>query len=169
MKEYLNWIRDHDVNVIDSSKTIKHSRFLRSNISDDELLVLLVLRDFSGWSKSVVNAMQRQNEGAISNIGRNKGFILSDIRLYLRRFLVARYIEYMINNLRLMVEARKYSNRRLVTQSGDLLNIGLDQSDGCSHILRGNRASHNFTEMKNWDASQCLSVRLLRVIWKMIT
>ena len=169
VSEYLNWIKNHDFTVIESSKTIKHSRFLRSNICNDELLVLLVVRDFSGWSKSVVKSMQRQNEGSIRNIGKNKGFIFSDIRLYMRRFLVARYFEYMINNLRLMLEARKYSNKRLITQSNDLIDIGLDQSDGYSHILRGNRASQNFTGMKNWDASKCLSVRLLRVVWKIVT
>lgn len=167
-KAYISKVRALDSVVFDASKTIKHSRFLRSNFPDEELISVVLLRDFSGWSKSVKNAMKRNGEGSFSSIGANKHFLLSDIRLFLRNFLITRYFEFMLNNLRLIQEARKYKYNYVISSSEDLINFEFNKVDTCVHILRGNRVRLSGQDYLQWTSSASLNVKLLKFLGRFL-
>lgn len=161
---YITKVKELDSIVFDASKTIKHSRFLRSRFSDKELIAVVLLRDFSGWSKSVKNAMKRNGEGAFSSIGSNKHFLLSDIRLFLRNFLITRYLEFMLNNIRLIQEAKKYKYCYIITSSRDLINFEFTGVDTRIHIIRGNRVRLNGENYQKWTSSKSMNVKFLKFL-----
>lgn len=161
---YINKVKELNSIVFDASKTIKHSRFLRSSFSEEELVAVVLMRDFSSWSKSVKNAMKRNGEGAFSSIGSNKNFLLSDIRLFLRNFLITRYLEFMLNNIRLIHEAKKYKYCYIITSSEELINLEFTGVDTCTHILRGNRVRLNSENYQKWTSGKSINVRFLKFL-----
>ena len=165
---YINKVNELNSIVFDASKTIKHSRFLRSNFSDEELISVVLLRDFSGWSQSVKNAMDRNGEGSFSSIGANKHFLLSDIRLFLRNFLVTRYLEFMINNIRLIREANKYKYKYVISSSTDLTNFEFTGVDTCVHIVRGNRVRLSGQNYLQWTSCDSINVKFLKFLGRFL-
>lgn len=150
---------------IDSSKTIKHSRFVRKHFENGRLASVYLVRDFSSWSQSVLSAMQRNGEGRFGDIFGDKQFIFSNFRLFLRNIKLFRYLEYIINNIRLILESRKYKVSYMVGSSVELNIPKLCGEKYESHMLRGNRVKNKNEKMHKWDSGQDLNIGLFKLIW----
>ena len=150
---------------IESSKTIRHSRWLRRNCEND-LVGIFLIRSFREWSKSVLRTIEIKQEGLLKNILTQKGFRKSALRLFLRRIYIFRLFEFYITNIRLLKEVEMYNTRLLVFSSGDLnaltkCKIGKKFHN---HIIKGNRAGSSFSKLIEWNSFDCFHVRLLFII-----
>lgn len=163
--KFLDYYLKNEFSFVESSKTIKHSKFLRENIDNKELISILLIRNFGEWSNSIVSAMQRNNEGKLSTIFNDGFFVSSNIRLYLRRFLIFRYFEYMLTNIRLVNEALKYKNSFLVTKSSQIENFKIYGTLADQHILRGNRAGFTNKNYKKWECNRSLNIIIIEKYW----
>ena len=162
--KYIRKIQDESLTIFDSSKTIRHSRLIRTSFNHSNIMSICLIRDFKGWSTSILNAQKRNNEGLFINIFKNRYFVLSNVRLFLRKFLIARYLEYMITNVRLIHEARKYPLCSVVTDSSLLETYPIKRTKASIHILRGNRVRARSTMYKHWNCTDDLSVKILGFI-----
>ena len=92
---------------VESSKTIKHSKWLRKNHTNN-LVGIFLIRSFEEWSNSVLRVIKTKQEGLFKDIFIQKGFRKSAIRLFLRRIFLIRLIEYYLTNIRLIFEIQNY-------------------------------------------------------------
>lgn len=148
---------------VESSKTIKHSKWLRENCKNT-LVGIFLIRSFNGWSNSVLRVINIKQEGSIKSIFTNKGFRKSALRLFLRRIFIFRLFEYYITNFRLIYEVKKYKQKFFVFSSDDLKNFSIfknNSSQMTNHILRGNRSGSDFTELLEWDSNSCFHVKFI--------
>jgi len=158
-KTYLN----ASYSLCDSSKTIRHSKIVRSYISDNELMGVLVLRDFNEWSSSVKRALKTKSEGQFRQIFKDRKFWKSSIRLSMRRFYVFRVVDYTLTNLRLARELSNYSNRVIIDKSRDFdmfdsfSKNSKDTLTSKKHIIRGNRIMAAEKNMDFWELNHPLS------------
>ena len=151
---------------IESSKTIRHSRWLRKNCEND-LLGIFLIRSFSEWSKSVLRTIEIKQEGLLKNVLTQKGFRKSALRLFLRRIFIFRLFEFYITNIRLLKEVEMYNKKLLVFSSGDLNALIKCKKNGKkfhNHIIKGNRAGFSFSKLIEWNSFECFHVRLLFII-----
>ncbi len=149
---------------IESSKTIRHSKWLRENCKNN-LVGIFLIRSFNGWSNSVLRVINNNQEGSFQAILTEKGFRKSALRLYLRRIFIIRLIEYYITNLRLILETYKYKNRFFIFSNEDLikLSIFMEKSGVMeNHICRGNRSGSEMKKLLFWNSQQCWHVRLIK-------
>jgi len=133
-----------DVCVIDSSKDIKHYKTTIS--SKNDFCTILVIRRFKNWFASITEARRRNNNEKFSSIFSDRYFFWANLRLYLRKFYVVAYLEWLITHLRfiLAIEGQAY----VITSSNDLLRIASklrrnDERLHQRHIVRGNRISNS--------------------------
>ena len=148
---------------VESSKTIRHSRWLRKNCEND-LVGIFLIRSFSEWSESVLRTIEIKQEGLLKNVWTQKGFRKSALRLFLRRIFICRLLEFYITNIRLLKEVEFYSKKLLVFSSGDLKELIKYKIYGekfHNHILRGNRAGFSFSKLIEWNSFECPHVRFL--------
>ena len=108
-----------NIAIIDSSKEIKHYRLNFSKY--DDVVTLLVLRKFRPWYASVLASRVRNNRNTIMSILTDKKFIMSNLRLYLRRFLVFAFAEWFVTHVRFLFAIRERSY--VVTCSADIERI----------------------------------------------
>ena len=146
-----------NIAVIDSSKEIKHYRLNFSK--NDDVVTLLVLRKFRPWYASVLASRVRNNRNTIKSILTDKKFIMSNLRLYLRRFLVFAFAEWFMTHVRFLSAIR--GKAYVVTCSADIDRIanelGKFESTASIHIVRGNRVSRGGQiELSNFDESGIL-------------
>lgn len=158
---YFRKISESGSTVFDSSKTIRHSKEIRRRLKNNNIMAICLLRDFEGWSTSVNKAQIRNGEGSLRQIFNNRYFILANVRLYLRRYRIPRYFEYIFTNIRLIREARAYPKSALVTDSSMLLDLDIEPSPASVHIVRGNRIGKKNNTYQHWSCTRDLSVKFL--------
>ena len=167
---YFNNYLSANYSCCDSSKTIRHSRLVRGYIPNNELVGVLVLRDFKEWSMSVKRALGTKNEGQFSQIFRDRKFWKSSIRLSMRRFYICRALEYTITNLRLARELSNYKTKIIVDKSevyhcfDSFSRQSTNELLSKKHIIRGNRIMDDGYDMNFWELKHPLSKILARVI-----
>ena len=170
VKSYFNSYISSKNSLCDSSKTIRHSQIVRRNIPDNELVGILILRDFTEWSRSVKRAIEAKSEGRFVQIFKDQKFWKASLRLAMRRFYICRVLEYIITNLRLAKELSNYSNRIIICGSQDFdefdsfTNNSKNNSMFEKHIIRGNRIMLTGKEMDFWELKNPISKSLARVI-----
>ena len=171
-KAFFNYVNKSNYLVIDSSKTIKHSKNIRLNIDSDKVLCIVLLRSFTSWSNSAQSAAKRNGEGDFKNLFLDSYFILSSLRLFLRRFLVFRFYEYFSTNIRLIIESNRYPYSVIVTNSSQLDSIASYFGNShlcetvlsnCNHIPRGNRVSFSDVSMKSWMESSMSTKSIIAI------
>lgn len=153
---------------IESSKTIKHSKWLRKNHSNN-LVGIFLIRSFDEWSNSVLRVIKIKQEGLFKNIFIQKGFRKSALRLFLRRIYLIRLFEYYLTNIRLIIEVKEYQNKYFIFSSSDIKNLFLFKDlngKALNHMIRGNRAKTSFSKLNKWDSKECFHVRLIYYIYK---
>ena len=169
---FFNYVSKSNYLVIDSSKTIKHSKNIRLNIDSKKTFCIVLLRSFTSWSNSVQAAAKRNGEGDFKNLFLDSSFILSSLRLFLRRFYIFRAYEYFITNIRLIHESNQYCYSAVVTNSSQMESIATYLSNkhlydtiekSFNHIPRGNRVSFSDVSMKDWSESS-ISIRFITTV-----
>ncbi len=148
---------------VESSKTIKHSKWLRENC-ENTLVGVFLIRSFEGWSNSILRVINIKQEGSFKSIFTEKGFRNSALRLFLRRIFIFRLFEYYLTNFRLISEVKKYKKKFFVFSSDDLNNFSIFRNNSSqmkNHILRGNRSGSNFKELLEWDTNLCFHAKLI--------
>ena len=151
-------------NYIESSKTIKHSKWLRENCKNN-LVGIFLIRSFNGWSNSVLRVINNKQEGSFQAIFTEKGFRKSALRLYLRRIFIIRLLEYYLTNLRLIYETCKYKNKFFIFSTDDLKELSkfIEKSAVMeNHICRGNRSGSELKELIYWNSNACWHVKLIK-------
>ena len=159
--------KTQDGTFIESSKTIKHSKWLRTKYSKN-LVGIFLIRSFEEWSNSVLRVIKTKQEGLFKDIFIQKGFRKSAIRLFLRRIFLIRLIEYYLTNIRLIFEIQKYKEKYFIFASNDIQNLLAFKDTNCkpiNHIIRGNRAKKSFSTLNKWNSKECFHVRLLYMIF----
>lgn len=173
---FFHQIIDSSYLYVDSSKTIRHSRKVRKRLQSRQLLCVYLIRNFRDWSKSVRNASARNGEGKLSKLFSDRRFILSSIRLFLRRFYFSRLFEYYLSNARLILESAYYENSIIIVNSSQLLvlhnylgnsSLYCPIENNLIHITRGNRVSSSDIKMLDWSEIS-FSVRILSVLYKFL-
>ena len=152
---------------IESSKTIKHSRWLRKN-SRNKLVGIFILRPFDEWSKSVLRVINNKQEGSFKDIFIQKGFRKASLRLFMRRFWIFRLFEYYSTNIRLFYEIQKYKSKFIIFSSKDLdqlLQFKNELGIYSNHIIRGNRAKSLDVDLKYWDSDKCIQIKILKFLF----
>ena len=152
---------------IESSKTIKHSKWLRKNHRNN-LVGIFLIRSFDEWSNSVLRVIKIKQEGLFKNIFIHKGFRKSALRLFLRRIYLLRLFEYYLTNIKLIFEVKEYKNKFFIFSSNDIKNLFVFKDFYCksdNHIIRGNRSKSSFSKLKKWNSKECFHVRLIYKIF----
>lgn len=136
--------KQNGVTVIDSSKDIKHYKATLQ--LHDEFCTILVIKKFNNWFASVSEARRRNNRDKFTSIFSDRYFFWANLRVYMRKFYVVAYLEWLITHLRFIVaiEGKAF----VVTNSNDLLRIAsnFEKNDvdlSQRHIVRGNRISNS--------------------------
>ncbi len=140
------------VAVIDSSKDIRH--YKKNFNKQDEVVTIFVLRKFRSWYSSVLKSRFRNKRHKFRSIWSDKIFLSSNLRLYLRRFWLFAYFEWLITHIRFLVaiEGKTF----VISCSDDIdrvaKELGKFSDTGSRHIVRGNRVlKDKNVELKNFD------------------
>jgi hypothetical protein len=150
-------IESENTAIIDSSKEIKHYRL--NLAKNDNVVTVLVLRKFSDWHASALASRVRNNRSTLRSVMADRQFVKSNLRLYLRRFVLIAYTEWLLTQFRFFfaIKGKSY----VVTCSQDIERIaqglGKFNTNASRHIVRGNRISQRDNiDLNNFDESGLL-------------
>ncbi len=140
------------VAIIDSSKDIHH--YKTNFMNQDEVVTILVLRKFRSWYSSILRSRIRNNRHKLRSVWSDKMFLSSNLRLYLRRFWLFAYLEWLITHVRFLLAIK--GETYVISCSDDINRVakelGKFSNTGSRHIVRGNRVLKNKSvELKYFD------------------
>jgi len=145
-KDFYGYVSASDVcGFIDSSKNIRHFTSCKAEISNRVFVEVVVYRSFGNWYKSVLASLDREQRLSVFSIFRDRAFLGSSLRLYLRRYWAFAYLEYIVTYLRLVNACVRPI---IIGDSSDVAGLVSDFSNKISkgkhfnHIFRGNRIRH---------------------------
>lgn len=136
-----------ELHLVDSSKDIKHYRSLNKYLESN--ITIITYRKFSNWYKSVRASRQREGRDKFRLVFSDRNFLLANLRIYLRGFVLIAWLEWLANNVRLMINAK--GDIYFISSKEDLDNAiaMLKNKYECNpqnfsqHIIRGNRVAYS--------------------------
>ena len=155
------------IGFIDSSKDISHYRSCRLNLSGFDTFDILVYRKFSTWYPSVMKSRDREDRKTWKSIFRDKDFISGSLRLYLRKFRMIAWFEFIVTYGRFIFSVKRPV---IIASDKDLykfieqFRVEGDTHGVQSHIARGNRIRNSKNiELQSFDETDSVC-RFLRLI-----